>query len=748
MPSIRHLLGLLFIVSAATSLAACGGGDSDPTNPGGENPTPSIAITLSGSSLNITAGNSGQVTVSLTRSGGFTGAVTVAADVPSGVTAAPVTIAAGSISGMLTFQVAGATTAGTVTATVRATGQGVQQVTAPVSLVIAAAPAQDFTVALGQASAVLDQGGNVTVPVQITRTNFTGAVTLTAAGLPQGVTAAFDPAAPTGNSSTLTLTAAAGAATGATTVTVQGAGTGVGNRTTSLALTVQAPAPAGDFTLSLNPTSLQFQQGAVATTSVDINRTGGFTGNVTLTATGLPQGVTASFDPASTSGNSATLTLTAAVGAATGAATVTVQGAATGVTAKTATLGVTVNTGGGGGSGNVSWAFCDDTGIPTWLAVQDGNGPWARVTGDAQNVYRFQVDSDRAGIAWVEAEASSTELQVVFYTRAELLLIGPDRCGGTGGFKTVNGSVPGLGPTQAAFVTMGGASAQVIGAQGGSAFTLNNVVDGPQDLLATRTNFNLQALGLLPDRLILRRNLDPADASTLPPLDFAGEGFDPVSATGTINGLGAGEQSTVTGLFTTSRGGLGTSYAGILGGANITWWGIPTARLETGDLHFLQVSAVNTTSPPFGIPPDTRQVGLGLREVANFTTTLGPAHTLPTVTTLATAPYVRLRTTWTIQPEYNRSVFLSLVQAGALDSRFTSIILSDGYLAGTTVGDVAMPDFTGVDGWNNGWGLAAGANVIWTLGGSGWQGPGVVNFPDLANGTQFFSATRSGSLTP
>lgn len=748
MSPIRRLLGLFVMASTAGLVSACGGGDSDPTNPGGGSQTPSISINLSGTSLNITAGNSGQVTVSVTRSGGFTGAVTVAADVPAGVTAAPVTIPAGSTSASLTFQVAGTAAAGTVTATVRASGQGVQQVSAPLSLVIAAAPAQNFAVALGQASAVLTQGGSVTVPVQITRTNFTGAVTLSASGLPQGVTAAFDPAAPTGNSSTLTLTAAAGAATGAATVTVQGAGTGVGNRTASLALTVQAPAPMGDFTLSLNPTSVQFQQGAQTTTSVNINRTGGFTGTVTLSASGLPQGVTAAFNPASTDGNSATLTLTAASGAATGAATVTVQGTATGIAARTASLGVTVNAGGGGGSGNVSWAFCDDTGLPAWVAVQDGSGPWTRVTGDAQNVYRFQLNSDRGGIAWVEAGASSTELQVVYYSRAELLLIGPDRCGGTGGFKTVNGSVPGLAATQSAFVSMGGASAQVIGAQAQSAFTLNNVVDGPQDLLATRTNFNLQALGLIPDRLIIRRNLNPANGSTLPPLDFAAEGFAPASATGTINGLGAGEQTVVTGLFTTARGGLGTSYAGILGGASVTWWGIPTAQLATGDLHYLQVSAVNTSNPSGGIPPNTRQVGLGLREVANFTTTLGPTHTVPSITTLATAPYVRMRATWTIQPQYNRSVFLSLAQAGVSDSRFTSIIVSDGYLAGTTAGDLAMPDFTGVDGWNNAWGLAAGREVIWTLGGSGWQGPGVVNFPDLANGTQFFSASTSGAVTP
>ena len=747
MSSIRRLLGLFVVASAATFLSGCGGGDTDPTNPGGGNQTPSISINLSGTSLNITAGNSGQVTVSVTRSGGFSGAVTVAADVPTGVTAAPVTIAAGSTSGVLTFQVAATAAAGTVTATVRATGQGVQQVTAPVSLVIAAAPAQDFSVALGQASATLAQGGSVTVPVQITRTNFTGAVTLAASGLPQGVTATFDPAAPTGNSSTLTLTAAAGAATGAANVTVQGA-SGSLSRTAALALTVEAPAPSGDYTLTLNPTSVQFQQGGQATTSVNINRTGGFTGTVTLAATGLPQGVTAAFNPASTDGNSATLTLTAGAGATTGAATITVQGTATGVAERTATLGVTVNPGGGGGTGNAVWSFCGEE-LPTWFAVQDGSGPWTRVTPDAQNAFRFQVNGARVGLAWVEADiTNSAQLQVAYYSRDEILLVSSDPCRGSEGSKTVNGSVVGLGALQSAFISLGGTSTSVNGAQGQTAFSLNPVPDGLLDLVASRAEFDLQLPGFVPDRAIIRRGLNAPDGSTLPPLDFDAEGFDMVSGSLTVNGLAAGEQTTTVGIFTTQRGALGTYSAGILGGANPTFWGMPTDRLEAGDLHLVQIVAVDPTAGGAAIPPPTRTLGVAFREVEDRTVTLGPVHTMPTVTTVATAPYARMRAEWTLQPEYDRTVFLFFTQAQGLPVRSVTILASDGFLATSSVAELEVPDLSGVDGWDNTWGLVPGVSTLWTVSGTGWQGPGFINFPEIVNGTVFFSGTRSGSITP
>ena len=87
---------------------------------------------------------------------------------------------------------------------------------------------------------VKGENGNATVA--LTRTNFTGAVTLGLTGaptLPTGVTGAFTPAAPTGTSATLTVNVSYLATPGVYNLTVTGMGS-AGNRSTPLTVTVSA----------------------------------------------------------------------------------------------------------------------------------------------------------------------------------------------------------------------------------------------------------------------------------------------------------------------------------------------------------------------------------------------------------------------------------------------------------------------------------------------------------------------------
>ena len=707
-------------------------------------------MSLSSSSMNVTAGTSGDVTVTVTRGGNYTGAVTVTADALTGVTVQPLTIATGSTTGTLTVQVAASVAAGTLQATIRGNGTGVQQVSATLQIQVAAAPVPDFALVADPATLTVQQGQAQTSQIQITRSGgFTGAVTLAAEGLPTGVTAAFDPAAPTANASTLTLTAASGAAVGTSNVTVKGTGTGVtGEKTATLALTVEAPPPTGDFSLSLDPGTLQFQQGANAGTTVTISRTGGFTGTVALSASGLPSGVTAAFDPASTDGTTSTLTLTASGSAATGAATVTVTGTASALGDRTVDLGVTVSDAGSGGSGNAAWEFCETTGIPVWFAYRDGNGPWTRVNPDAQNIYRFQIDANGGGVAWVEVEQGQPQTYVYHYTREEIILVGAGQCEGSGTFKTVNGSVLGLGPLESATISLGDASTSV-GMGGSTNFTLEEVEEGPQDLVATRAEISATEFAFVPNRFIIRRDLNPPDNSTLPPLDFTAEGFAPASATATLSGLGANEVATLAWFFSTARGGLGSYGTNILSGSSSTFYGIPTNQLATGDYHYLLAAAVDTILAEDDIPPPLRMVGTSFGQVQNRTFPLGPPMAQPTLSTVATTPYPRLRAEWAIQPEYDRFVFVSFSQPTVMsDGPGVFMGASSGFLFGAGTAVLEVPDFSPVSGWDNAWALQTGANTIWTILGSGWQGDGVINFPILQEGTQFFSATRSGEITP
>src|SRR5229473_1118258 len=103
----------------------------------------------------------------------------------------------------------------------------------------------DFSIAASPSSLTITQGGNGTSTITITSLNgFNSATTLSATGLPSGVTAAFstNPVTPPANGSapsTLTLTASAGATTGNATVTVTGA-SGALTHSTTIALTVNS----------------------------------------------------------------------------------------------------------------------------------------------------------------------------------------------------------------------------------------------------------------------------------------------------------------------------------------------------------------------------------------------------------------------------------------------------------------------------------------------------------------------------
>lgn len=106
-----------------------------------------------------------------------------------------------------------------------------------------------------------------------------------------------------------------------------------------LAATLAGPVTTG-FLLGPSPASFSVPQGASNTSTITVTPTGGFSSAVSLSASSLPSGVTASFNPASTSTTS-TVTIAATSTATTGAASVTITGTAGSVT-ETTTLNVTV----------------------------------------------------------------------------------------------------------------------------------------------------------------------------------------------------------------------------------------------------------------------------------------------------------------------------------------------------------------------------------------------------------------------
>src|SRR5262245_2977815 len=220
--------------------------------------------------------------------------------------------------------------------------------------------AANFTLSSNPSNLTINRGASGTSSITITRSGgFSASVALSAGGLPSGVTAAFNPSSATGTSSALTLTASSSATLGVMTVTVTGTGGGL-TRTTQLILTVnQAP----DLSVTATPASLTLNRGGSVASSIAVTRVGGFTGVVAFSASGLPSGVTASFNPASTTGTSSTLTLTASSAATLGAAIITITATGGGLT-RTTSLSLTVNDVSGG------------TGGVTVTPAINANSPW------------------------------------------------------------------------------------------------------------------------------------------------------------------------------------------------------------------------------------------------------------------------------------------------------------------------------------------------------------------------------------
>src|SRR5207249_5459576 len=111
-------------------------------------------------------------------------------------------------------------------------------------------PTPDYTLSLSPAALMIVQGATGNTTVTITRTNFSGAVTLSLGNAPAGVTGSFSPAAPTGTSSTLTVNVGGGVAPGVYHLTINGTGS-AGNRSTQLTLTV-GTAGSGNVTVDFS----------------------------------------------------------------------------------------------------------------------------------------------------------------------------------------------------------------------------------------------------------------------------------------------------------------------------------------------------------------------------------------------------------------------------------------------------------------------------------------------------------------
>jgi hypothetical protein len=169
-------------------------------------------------------------------------------------------------------------------------------------------PTNYFTMGASPSSVSVMQGQSVptSISTKVTSGSSQG-VTLSASGLPTGATASFSPnSIKSGQGSAMTISTLTSTPTGTYTINVKGSGTST-TYYMSLSLTVTAR---NDFSLGSSPNSIGVIQGQSGTTTITSAVTNGSAQTVSLSASGLPSGATALFNPSSiTVGASSTMTI-------------------------------------------------------------------------------------------------------------------------------------------------------------------------------------------------------------------------------------------------------------------------------------------------------------------------------------------------------------------------------------------------------------------------------------------------------
>ncbi|HKU24738.1 MAG TPA: hypothetical protein VJQ54_04655, partial [Candidatus Sulfotelmatobacter sp.] len=279
-----------------------------PTTGGGTTPNPDFTLTASPSSQSVQPGGNATYSATITATNGFSGITNLSASgLPSGATASfnPSSVS-GSGTSQLTIPTTSAMASGTYPFSVTATSGSL---THSVNLALIVSAAADFSFAVTPSTQSVQPGSSVNYTATVTPQNgYAAATSFAVTGLPTGATANFTPPSVTGSGSAqLTISTSSTTPTGSYPLNITASG-GTLSHSASVTLVVSA---AADFTITATPSSQSIQPGASTTYTIDIAGQNGYSGVANLSATGVPSGATASFNPASVTGTgSSQLTVT------------------------------------------------------------------------------------------------------------------------------------------------------------------------------------------------------------------------------------------------------------------------------------------------------------------------------------------------------------------------------------------------------------------------------------------------------
>lgn len=274
---------------------------------------PDFSASSPTNSLNLNVGQSGTATITVTPINSFTGPVSFACALTTGVTAScsfnPSTVTPPGTT-QTTATILAGNTGGSGTLTITATTGVLSYVSHQAASIALTVVQPDFSLTAAPTSGSVVAGHTTSPPSTVTVTPINGfnqTITFSCTGLPTGATCAFNPPTVTPNgtnsattSMTISTAASMAAASGAS-VTINASGSGV-SHTSTYALTVTTPT---DQSFSLAPGAATYsvtQGSSINNATVTLTGTNGFNTPVTYTCS----------DPASESTCTATATSTGA----------------------------------------------------------------------------------------------------------------------------------------------------------------------------------------------------------------------------------------------------------------------------------------------------------------------------------------------------------------------------------------------------------------------------------------------------
>ena len=510
--------------------------DDDDDGPSGNTGTFQIAVSPTAAS--VEAGGTNFVTVTLTRSGGFSGVVTLSTSgLPTGVTGTidPPTLSGNTVASQIDFVAAATAVPGTATVTINATSPGATAASATVALTVT--PAPDYGLSVEPGALTIAAGSSSSATISINRAAFTGGVTLDLVSPPAGITGTFAPSPSTTNSSTLTLTIGSSVTAGSYSLTIRGTATGIAERTMSLALTV-IPAPTAGSNVEYlycdadqAPVFFAFQDG-----------------------TGAWQPVTA-----------------------------TVSGGAT-------RFAFNVTSGRGGVMAIHQFTVDDGSAARRRGRVSPLNpGPATRLRGSLGAAHEYRA----------AAEVDVYATQLLYGSTTELAADGVATCALTLPVKDIRATIAGVGQFQYSVLSLGAISDIFQGGVSPNPFTFSGVQDGLVNFTGARLP---QTGSPPDRAIIMRNLNIPDGGALPATVDFNGpSAFVPASATVTVTGSNGERLEVYNEVITALGRTLFWNDIAPSTTASRSWAGLNPANTQPGDFHSVIVFAGVASNPDFRV---------------------------------------------------------------------------------------------------------------------------------------------------